>query len=296
MALQTQRPNIVGVRIDNGLGNQMFQYAAGLALSQRLGASLFCDTRHYERRDRGDRLLGLQSFGIELNTARVPPFKVGRRIAAGLRLLPDPFRGATQYISTDLFDPSFRELTRGPVALSGFFQSWRYHEGQHAAIRSAFDTSRLSTPRTAGLAAEIAAARNPVAVHVRRGDYARSPQAIAFYGLLPADYYFSAKAALDAGIDEPTYFLFTDDLVPAQSLLADWEGLRPVTGHSAYEDMYLMSLCKHFIIANSTFGWWGAWLGIAPDKQVFAPQNWVGTQYPHPFSIDDRLPPDWIRI
>jgi len=289
------RPNLVGVNIYGGLGNQMFQYAAGLTLSERLGTELCFDIRHYERRDRGDRRLGLRDFGIELQSARVPPFKIGRRIGAALRLLPNPFRGGSRLVSIEGFDPRFFEL-KAPAALSGFFQSWHYFEGHEASVRRAFDVQRLATPRTAELAAEIAAAKNPVAVHIRRGDYTDSPETIAFFGLLHADHYFRAKSALEARVEEPTYFLFSDDVDIAKAELAGWPGLRPVTGFSAYEDMFLMSSCRHFIIANSTFSWWAAWLGAAPDKLVIGPQQWFGPDYPYPVDPTDRSPPGWLLV
>lgn len=289
------RPNLVGVSIYGGLGNQMFQYAAGLALSERLGAELSVDIRHYERKDRGDRRLGLRDFGIELQSTRVPPFKIGRRVASALRLLPNPFRGGTSLVSVEGFDPQFHQLS-APAALSGHFQSWRYLAGHEASVRRVFDVGRLATPRTASLAADIAKARNPVAVHIRRGDYTISPESIAFFGLLHADYYRAAKTELEAKVEDPTYFLFSDQVDVALTELAGWQGLRPVTGFSAYEDMYLMSSCKHFIIANSTFSWWAAWLGAAPDKVVAGPKQWFGPAYPYPVDPSDRSPPGWLLV
>lgn len=289
------RPNLVGVALYGGLGNQLFQYAAGLAVAERLEAQLVCDIRHYQRLDRGDRRLGLNEFGISLNVARVPPYKRGRRIGISLGLLPDPFRGAVPVVAHEGFDPRSREV-QSPAALVGHLQSWRYLEGHEPAIRRAFDTRKLATPQTAELSAEIAAARNPVAVHVRRGDYTATAEARAIYETLRSDYYFAAKAELEARVDAPTYFLFSDDPAPAQEELAGWQGLRPVTGFTAYEDMHLMSSCKHFITANSTFSWWAAWLGSAPDKQVVGPKKWFGPGYGKPVDIDDRLPPGWIRV
>lgn len=293
--MSNARPNLVGAFIYGGLGNQMFQYAAGLALSERLGAELCVDIRHYERRDRGDRRLGLRDFGIELRSARVPPFKLGRRLATTLRLLPDPFRGGERMVSVEGFDPRFLQLTT-PVALSGYFQSWHYFEGHEASVRRAFDVRHLATPRTAGIAAEIAAASNPVAVHIRRGDYTISPDSIAFFGLLDAEYYMAAQSALEERVDEPTYFLFSDEVDVAMATLAGWQGLRPVTGLSAYEDMFLMSSCKHFIVANSTFSWWAAWLGASPDKVAIGPRQWFGPAYPHPVDPTDRSPPGWLLV
>lgn len=289
------RPNLVGASIFGGLGNQMFQYAAGLAVAERLGAKLVCDIRHYQLRDRGDRRLGLAEFGIELSLTRIPRYNRWQRPAVALWLLPDPLRGAIRIDNYEGYDPRAREA-EGPVALFGHFQSWRYFEGHETSVRRAFDTRKLTTPRTADIAAEIATARNPVAVHVRRGDYTATPEALALYETLRADYYFAAKAELETRIDAPTYFLFSDDPEIAQAELVGWEGLRPVTGFSAYEDMHLISSCKHFITANSTFSWWAAWLGAAPDKQVVGPKRWFGPAYPKPVDPDDRLPPGWIRV
>lgn len=290
------RPKLVGAAIYGGLGNQMFQYAAGLSLAERLGAELRVDIRHYERKDRGDRRLGLRDFGIELQSARVPPFKPLRRVATELHLLPDPFRGAECITNFEGFEPRFLEVNRTPVALAGHFQSWHYFEGHEASVRRVFEVSRLATPRTAEVAAAIAAAKNPVAVHIRRGDYTTSPESIGFFGLLHADYYFVAKSALEAKVEDPTYFLFSDDVETAQAELAGWQGLRPVSGFTGYEDMFLMSSCKHFIIANSTFSWWSAWLGAAADKVVVGPRQWFGPAYPEKVDPTDRSPPGWLLV
>ncbi len=288
-------PARVGVKLSDGLGNQMFQYAAGLALAERLGAELVCDTGHYHYKDRGDRGLGLEAFGIELRIERVPPFKPLRHLAMALGLKHAPFRRAATFRHRENFDPAFLELT-APIALTGYFQSWRFFDGYESRMRQVFDTGRLATPRLASLTAEIAAARNPVAVHVRRGDYLKDAQSIAFFGVLGGNYYDAARHALEARVEAPTYFLFSDEIDRATTELRGWPGLRPVTGFTGPEDLRLMSLCRHFIIANSTFSWWGAWLGAAPDKQVVGPRQWFGPAYKHPVNINDRLPPDWLRV
>ena len=271
----------------------MHLYAAGLALAERLGAELCCDTSFY-RRYRPDRPLSLQAFGLAWTSCHVPPFRGLRKFASDLHLVHDPFRGAPILRSQVDFDPMFLRL-EAPCSLSGYFQSWRYLEGHEAAVRAAFDTDKLVTPRIAPIEAEIRAAQNPVAVHVRRTDYVRSPEAISRFGRLDADHYRRAQRAIEARIDAPTYFLFTDDPQMALADLAGWEGLRLVTGFTALEDLRLMTLCRHFIIANSTFSWWGAWLGRASDKLVVAPAAWFGPAHP-PINMDDKLPPEWIRV
>ncbi len=286
---------VVGVRITDGLGNQMFQYAAGLALSERLGARLVCDVSHYRRTRRRDRPLGLEQFGIALATERVPPFKPVRRLPVALGLLHRGFRKAQVMRQHEGFDPAFLELI-APAALAGYFQSWLYFSGHEASVRRVFDTERLSTARTARLEDEIRAAEHPVAVHVRRGDYLVDQQATGHFGVLGPDHYAAARQALEARVPAPTYFLFSDEPERARTELATWPDLRPVAGLSGPEDLRLMSLCRHFIIANSTFSWWGAWLGAAPDKLVVGPRRWFGPEYSLPVEIDDRLPPDWLRV
>lgn len=297
--MSAQRARVVGVKISAGLGNQMFQYAAGLALAERLGAELICDIGHYRRHTRADRPLGLTAFGLQLQIGRIPPLAPLRHAMMVLGLNYRAFRRATVFQQRRGFEPAFDRLT-APVALSGYLQSWRYFEGHEASVRRAFDTSPLATAHSAALAAEIDAAQTPVAVHVRRGDYLKDEQSVARFGVLGTDYYQAARAALEArlpaGGKAPTYFLFSDEIERATKELQDWPGLRPVAGFSGHEDLRLMSLCRHFIIANSTFSWWGAWLGAAPDKQVVGPRRWFGPAHPWPEDIEDRLLPDWIRV
>ena len=293
--MSVHSPAVVGVRLTHGLGNQMYQYAAGLALAERLGARLVCDIGHFRRRDRGDRDLGLGAFGLELPTGHIPPLVPLRHIAMALGLKYSEFRHCTIFRHIGAFDPAFDKLT-APVALHGFLQSWRFFEGHEASVRRAFDTSRLATGRLAAVSAEIAAARNPVAVHVRRGDYLKDEETMSLFGILGADYYRAAREALEARLDAPTYFLFSDEIDRATAELRDWSGLRPVAGFTGPEDLHLMSLCRHFIIANSTFSWWGAWLGTAPGKLVVGPHRWFGPAHPFEENTYDRLLPDWIRV
>jgi hypothetical protein len=288
-----RRP-LVGVTISAGLGNQMFQYAAALALSERLGAELRCDVSFFRGID--FRRLELGRFGVPIIACRDPVTrKPWHRLGVRLHLVPEAFRGATRFEDHGHFDPAFLAL-QAPCYISGFMQSWRYFEGHEQSVWRAFDPARLASDRTGAMAARIRAARNPVAVHVRRGDYAESPEAIAAFGLLHADYYNRGRAEIEARVERPQYFLFSDDIPAAMAELADWPELVPVTGLAGHEDLYLMSLCRHFIIASSTFSWWGAWLGTAPDKVVVAPSRWFGPEFKQRIVLGDRLPPGWTAV
>ena len=215
---------VVGVGLAGGLGNQMFQYAAGLSLAGRLGAELRCDAHHFV--GGGQRQLGLHEFGVSWTECRNPRANgTLRAIARALGASKSrPFRGAP-YLDEVFggFDPRFNGLS-APCYLNGYFQSWRYLVGQEASIRRAFDFGRITSENTAPIAARIAAARHPVAVHLRLDDYANDPGKRAFHGVLGADYYREARRAIEAKVDVPTYFLFSDEPARAKAELG-WPDL-----------------------------------------------------------------------
>jgi hypothetical protein len=287
---------LIGVEIFGGLGNQMFQYAAALALSRRLGAELCCDT-HLQKHSRF-RPLGLEQFGLTWRECINPRARgalraLGRCFGLGGQ---NPFGAAAFFEEEEgRYNPEFARL-RGACFLKGYFQSWRYFEGHEPEIRRAFDTGRLATARTAPLEARIRAAEQSVAIHIRRGDFSDTAKNAALRGPLGPEYYRAARAHIEGSVKRPTFFLFSDDVAAAAAELSDWPDLVPVAGLSPHEDLRLMALCKHFIIANSTFSWWAAWLSAAEGKIVVAPSRWFGPAYPHQFVLEDRVLPDWLTI
>jgi Glycosyl transferase family 11 len=281
--------NFVGIKISGGLGNQLFQYAAGLALARRLGADLYCNLRPFD--DRRERPLELGAFGIKPKDWRPTWWKVERlaRRVSGGRWRPGPERLEEKAP----FEPNFFTI-RPPCYLKGYYQNPRYFDSIADELRALYDTDRLSTARTAPLQTRILASPCPVAVHVRRGDYTKQA---ALFRNLARDHYDRARAELAVDGTEPTFFLFSDDGAAALVLLDGWPNIVPVTGFSALEDFRLMSLCRHFLIANSTFSWWAAWLGRSPDKQVIAPASWYGPDYWWQMPPTEwLLPPKWVAV
>ncbi len=277
----------------------MFQYAAAKALADRLGATLCIDTSKFAKVNRLDRPLELGAFGIrwtEVQLPLYPPESGLRRLASWLHIPQQRRRAIRKLCFDEGFDAAFNAIDSS-CTIIGNFQSWRYFAGHEEAIRAAFDIDRLATPRIASIEAEIAAAALPVAVHVRRGDYTESAEHIAKFGMLSRPYYDLARATLERVTGaSPTYFLFSDEPEVAARELTGWSNLRTVSGFSALEEFRLMALCRHFIIANSTFSWWAAWLGRADDKQVLAPRQWFGPAFEKPVDPLDRLVPGWISI
>lgn len=140
-------------------------------------------------------------------------------------------------------------------------------------------------------------ASNSVSLHVRRGDYVSNQKikkdALTPSGVCTEKYYFNAIEYIQAQIENPEFFVFSDDIEWCRQNLrlesahyADWN-----VGKESFVDMQLMSCCKHNIISNSTFSWWGAWLNGNPGKMVLVPDKWYYNGH-----IGDILCDDWRKI
>ena len=286
-------------RVTGGLGNQMFQYAAAFAAARTAGAQLALDTSCCDYTPAANRRYMLDCFAV---TGRViTPHRLSRflykmagserfpRIAALTRLklnLTDVKETQEYHFAPVLLPVAHR------IRLLGYWQSYRYFEAHAAEIRQQFMLRSPATGHNAHLLEQIRSTPGAVSVHIRRGDYLKvRPQAI-----LPLEYYQSAVQIIAQKIPLPTFFLFSDDLawvrqnlhLPGQIVAVD--GNDELSGH---EDLRLMSACRHHIIANSSFSWWGAWLNPAREKMVIAPRLWLGTPDSH---FPDLYPAGWRTI
>jgi hypothetical protein len=136
---------------------------------------------------------------------------------------------------------------------------------------------------------------NAVSLHVRRGDYVKNPKTTATHGLCSLDYYHTAIRYIYETVEQPYFFIFSDDMAWVKEHLkidAPCQYVDHNQGKESFNDMHLMSLCKHHIIANSSFSWWGAWLNSSPEKIVIAPNKWFANQN----NIKDLLPNDWVTL
>ena len=290
----SRRPR-VGVRVTAGLGNQIFQYAAGLAVARRLGGTLELDTSYYRKPQA--RPLDLARFGVTWQECHVPGRSgLARAIS---RLLTG---GRNRFFSTRAelrergfpYDERIRSV-RGDCYLDGYFQSPRYFADIEDEIRTRFDPARFASPGTAALERALAAEPAPVAVHLRRGDYA-DPAVGKKHTLLGPAYYDRARALLDGRFPRATYYLFSDEPERARADLAHWPAVTVVAGLDRFEELHLMARCRHFIIANSSYSWWAAYLAAAPEKVVIAPRQWFTPPYLRELPTVDLFPEDWILV
>lgn len=288
---------MVITRLIGGLGNQMFQYAAGKRLSCALNAELKLDTSLFETtKYRVQRQYALDVFSIDEAIASpgevrsyLPRNGIWRRLLGAERM--DRTYYKERYFH---FDPAVLCLT-GEVFLEGYWQSERYFSDVAGTIREAFQLKTPLEGRNKELAEHIAAVE-AVSLHVRRGDYVADETTHHRYGVCGIDYYQRAISHIAEHVERPELFIFSDDPEWARSNL---KFSHPMTfiDHNppaqGYEDMRLMSLCRHHIIANSSFSWWGAWLNSRPDKIVIAPRNW----FDH-YDVDtsDLYPQGWLKF
>lgn len=279
------------VRLIGGLGNQMFQYAAGRALAERLGADLLLDLRGFRRyrlRSYGlDRMAIAARPATRRELARWPAFLRGTRWPAGLfGLSACWFREAGPR-----YAPHFETLS-GDVGLDGYFQSERYFLAVRPSLRKEFRPRAPQSLRNARLAEAIRAAPS-VSLHVRRGDYASNPATLAVHGLCSPAYYRRAVSALRERHEGLRFFVFSDDPAWCRENLALADAVFVDNNAAAPEcDIFLMSQCRHHVIANSSFSWWGAWLADA-EGTVVAPTRW----YTDPaLRDDDLIPSGWLRL
>jgi len=177
------------------------------------------------------------------------------------------------------------------IYLVGYWQAHRLADEIADELRMEFCFKEPAQGKNLEILKQIQQSKNSVSLHVRRGDYTLAAEGnIA----LPIDYYSHAISLFRERLDEPTFFVFSDDMAFTKEHLP--KGLRAVfvdhnDASSSHEDLRLMSSCHHHIIANSTFSWWGAWLNPRADKMVLAPKYWLlkrNSYYP------DLLPSNWM--
>jgi hypothetical protein len=291
------------VQILGGLGNQMFQYALGRAISWRTGAPLLLDTNVIKYAPQGtQRSYGLDIFKLQAALASRADISRYHSHGAGLagkiahRLLGAS--GASEILHQYKFEyqPRVLEL-KPPIYITGYWQSHRYFAGVEDTLRSDFEF-RDQLPPTAAEHAQAIAQPGAVCLHVRRGDYSRPEY--SFMGLCSIDYYRRAIARVREVVEQPVFFIFSDDLDWCRANF-DWLGAE--ARFMAYEvprgfrpealDLQLMTRAEYFVTANSTFSWWAAWLAGERAKLVISPRQW----FKHPqLSADDLVPKHWERL
>lgn len=280
------------LQMSGGLGNQMFQYALYLKLKSLGKEVKFDDVETYLL----DNARPIQLNVFRINYPRATREEIIEMTDGSLALKDRIRRKLTGRKTKEYredgfrFDPKVLEVD--PAYLVGVFQSERYFKDIEQQVREAFrmDTSLL-TPATLELQQEIDSV-NAVCLHVRRGDYLATPEV---YGEICTDaYYDGAIEMIKQKYPDAVFYLFTNDQPWANFFMNARKdtNIRLVKGNTEYTgflDLYLMQHCKHFIIANSSFSWWGSWLCEDPNKTVIAPARWFQDRECPDIYTDDMI-------
>jgi hypothetical protein len=289
---------MICTRLEGGLGNQLFQYAAGRALALRCGTGVLLDIRAFACRTRRytPRAFELQTWLVQARVApagELPALLFAKRLPWMSRLVT----GWRTYVERGFgYNAAFSDLLDGTY-LVGYWQSPRYFGDCAATIAAEVEPVHPLSAISTAIADQIDATAS-VAVHVRRGDYVSLPSAATMHGALPLSYYRAAIEHVRAQVTKPRFYVFSDDpdwcraqlpLGVDETIFVDHN-----RGDDAWEDMVLMSRCRHHVIANSSFSWWGAWLADQrlrdTQRQVIAPARWFAGQTD---GIGDRFPAHW---
>lgn len=254
------------------LGNQMFQYAALKALSLETGFKCFLPNHLAIKPDGAFDLTNNKWLEYKLDLLEC--FQITSPIQKNTLTSTYQEKGFT-------FDPGI-SLVGDNTAIEGYFQSYKYFEAFAKDIKKEFTFKPSILEKCKNI---ILKYTNPVSIHIRRGDYVNHP---AFWTVTP-EYVINALQAFNPGA-KATYLVFSDDIEWCKEIFG--EDFVFVEGNNQYEDLCLMSLCKHNIIANSSYSWWGAWLNSNKNKKVVAPSQW----FTDGKSLKDLYPKDWIII
>lgn len=291
------------VKLMGGLGNQMFQYAAGKRLAKLHKTELKLDKGILGKPVQE----GVTPREVELDLLRVNLLWASRQeidsyrnkgsgkyLRVMQRKFPFLFREMYLAESGHGYYSRFNQLP-SKVYLDGFWQSEKYFADIRQILLSEFKPMENLSGLNSEWISNIKSC-NSVSVHIRRGDYVTNTQANHFHGVLPMSYYHDAVSFITKDIMNPVFFVFSDD----PNWVKDNFRLDYPTyiishnmARNSVFDLELMSACQHNIIANSSFSWWGAWLNASPQKIVVAPKFWFRD---NPSLADDLIPSSWHRL
>jgi hypothetical protein len=272
----------------------MFQYAAAKSLAARLHTTFKLESLTSLQKDK-QRSIALQDLNTHFELATRAEIKKFVGFPTLYRHKPRFFSRLGRNIYREPhfhYDPNFFSL-RPPVFIDGFWQSPQYFQDIEPILREEFSVKEELIQNMKEKAREMQA-RSSVAVHIRRGDFLK-PKIKAYHGVMSAFYFEKAIGIIREQVPDAYVYFFSDDIEWVKQNLVVGRNSEFISGNnnSAIEDFYLMSKCRHNVIANSSFSWWAAWLNDNPNKIVVAPQKWFAEP-----TIDTRdlIPREWIRI
>lgn len=299
------------IKVNGGLGNQMFQFSFFLYLKQK-NLKVKLDIKEYNKENahRGFELNEVFNILKEEDTASVfesnfcedlqPFFKIRKSFGKILFNNPNHFLKNTHWVEPK-YSHFYKEIHKTEHNyLEGYWQNENYLIPNQKLVNDSFQWIIIDPQNK--IIADKMALENSVSIHIRRLDTPSNFKQLLytlrlrlFWRVASKKYYIKALKYISNKIENPQFYVFSDDIawvkknLPLSSnfTLIDWNDLK-----KSNQDMFLMTQCKHNIISMSSFSWWGAWLNNNPDKIIICPKKWV-LRFS---SKDEIIPKSWSRI
>lgn len=284
------------VKLIGGLGNQMFQYALGRHLAIINDAKLKLDVsdfKNYRLRHYALFFFNISAditSGVELKfIKKFNENKISDFLGMNYILVKQKNSGKEKNLH---YDESILKK-RGNLYVDGSWQCEKYFEDIRPVLIEDFTVKSGPDEKIRAMLNKIKGC-NSVCVHVRRGDYVKNPETNKVHGTCSLQYYRNSIGEIENKVKAPLFCVFSDDIewckenlkIKHPAFFVDFNA-----PEKAHEDLRLMSNCRHFIIANSSFSWWGAWLSENKNKIVCAPKKWFNE-----LDEGDIVPKSWIRV
>lgn len=274
-------------QLSGGLGNQMFQYASARSLAEQNSTYVMLDLSWFSQEfdvATTPRKYELSCFAMDETVQ-----KFEKSILQALKL-----SFVKTYTESHFhYDPAFTKLPKN-TNVKGYFQSEKYFAGIRDILLRDFSWINQPRGKNKELLKQITSDKSSVSVHVRRGDYVSNENAAKFHGLTRMEYYKDAVKQIAKHVKNPNLYVFSDESDWCKRNLKFKQPTIYISHNTnGSEDMRLMKACKHNIIANSSFSWWGAWLNKNPDKIVIAPKQWFSHSESN---TKDVIPESWQKL
>ena len=299
---------MICVKLSGGLGNQMFQYSLGVALSKKTNSRLMLDKSFLKKKSLKANYT-LRDYELDIFSRDLNDSNLLETIKCRLYYFYKIAYHLNKLIGTSFFNNKFIlennnvsyddrvNIVSKNILLIGNWQNEKYFSDSKDLVISKFEfklpLNAINSERLNRISQS-----NSISIHVRRGDYVDILSANKNHGVCSLDYYRKSIDYILSKIDNPTFFVFSDDPIWVEENLKIDEAHEYVTGNigkMSYVDMQLMSQCKHNIIANSSFSWWGAWLNQNPKKNIIAPKQWFAGVEKNS-NKKELVPSTWTRI
>lgn len=283
---------MIMVNLKGGLGNQMFQYSLYTKL-QLTNKNVILDTTQIRSEmDRINRGTIFDTFVLE-EKSNHDFFSTNSLYKSVRKKFCKSFHGIVAEKKVGKYDPEILSAFQG--YLDGYWQSYKYFSDIRDLLLKRFEFKNYLTGENLGIYNKILNSPNSISLHVRLGDYLLNSNTQKLYGgICTIDYYRKAIEMITAKFNSPSFYIFSNEPREAIKILPPNISYTVVDANdekNAWADLFLMKTCKHNIIANSSFSWWGAWLNENPGKSVIAPNKFING-----ITMPDICPQEWVQL